>query len=201
MAEAAGPAARSASAGTPAATVQVTQQGYLLRQCRVGGDKKAFKRRFMVLQGGTLYYFHAHSLAGQPRLLTHLPTGAQVAAAAATDDGRYPHALRIEPVIGGTVHWLSAASNDEQHAWLEPLERAVGQPQREFADPGSAAAGSSMGFRFKLSLGSALASSLLGRKMIKHYLEPAGRQIIEGWLLSVFCPFFCLSLCLSLSFF
>jgi hypothetical protein len=145
-------------------------QGYLLKRCKTHGDTKPFKRRFFVLQGGTLYYFRSHSLGGRAKLFKHLSADTRVQQHPFTSDGRYPNALHIIlPTIHGDSSSMSGVLAAETPAiqlqWFEKLSAAVGQPLRRMEHDQDHAATSGVAFRLRLSVSGALASSLIGRSV------------------------------------
>ncbi len=128
-----------------------------------------------------MVYYHSDRLAGQTKLLAHLHADTSVrenTALSAVMPG--VHVLEIvrgedRPIL------LGAVLVETREAWIRQLLAARGLTH--FHPPPSAQDDeTSLGLRMKISVASTLASSSVGRTLVKRYLDDAGRRLIQGIL-------------------
>mmetsp|Transcript_25187 Transcript_25187/g.65729 ORF Transcript_25187/g.65729 Transcript_25187/m.65729 type:complete len:346 (-) Transcript_25187:34-1071(-) len=171
---------------TGSALVKVTRQGYLLKRSRTGDadSRKPWKKRYFVLHGNTLLYYRHENLAGAFKVMMVLagPSECTVAVAPTPPwNAEEAHAFVVQSA-GVEVALAVLGVSDERVQWMGALEEARGRPAPVLADQSSRYAGSSATFRLRVGFSAALASSAIGRAIVRRYLDADSRSLIAAML-------------------
>eukprot|EP00050_Salpingoeca_kvevrii_P007593 m.297242 g.297242 ORF g.297242 m.297242 type:complete len:358 (+) comp13564_c0_seq1:248-1321(+) len=148
----------------------------LLKKCRTNGDHKPWKRRYFVLRGGTLLYYQSADIKGLPKVLTSLSEGATILRQSEVEA---PEGFPLAIHTRNGSFFIAAPTSEEQDRWHAALVAARGLPTFYVVLPGQGGAPSTM-VKIKMSVASAVATSTVGRKVIKHYLDESARNLIEA---------------------
>lgn len=172
-----------ATAAAPAEHSKIAAKGYMLKKCRVNGDVKPWKKRFFVLQGGSLIYYRSANMAGAFKLFLHL--GPDVKITRANEPPKQakesiPVAIAHGSASNAKVYQVAFADAAAYDHWIEALETAKGYPPMDLPDQSYKYAGSSATLRLKMGLSAALASSSIGRSIVKAYMDDASRELIKS---------------------
>lgn len=160
--------------------IKITAKGYLLKKCRVKGDVKPWKKRYFVLQGGSLIYYRGENMAGAFKLLQHLNAEAEISRSSETlkqNKSALPIAIKVGK---DKTLYIAAESEKDCTRWIEALTKAKTFPPMELPDQTYKYAGSSATLRLKMGLSAALASSSVGRAIVKHYMDDASKELVSS---------------------
>lgn len=160
----------------------VVRQGRLLKRCRRNGDGRPWKLRYFVLRGSTLLYGHPDVSPKKDedvrldalRLLVHLSEGATVTSVDA------PKGFGVSINVGRCAVAIAAHTEADRQEWQQVLGQAVGLPRCALADLGDTDGRHLPGrsLRLRQAVAGAVASSGIGKKIIKRYMVEPARTLI-----------------------
>lgn len=162
--------------GGPIDELTTIRKGVMFKKCRSGGDQKPWKKRWFLLRGCTLLYYHDSAMAGRPKIFLHMFHDTEVRRMELSESPQ-GHGLQINQ--GTHRLMVDTGSASDQAAWAQALERAKDLPIL-LVDEDSQSddhAPSAM-VRFKMNLAGAIATSRVGRKVIRHYLDDSAKTLI-----------------------
>eukprot|EP00041_Stephanoeca_diplocostata_P032367 m.1035502 g.1035502 ORF g.1035502 m.1035502 type:complete len:304 (+) comp24138_c3_seq5:284-1195(+) len=164
------------------AQVKVEARGYLLKKCRTNGDNKPWKKRFFVLHGSSLLYYRGDNMAGAHKVLVILASDYTI------KQGDAPpwNAKEAIPItiMDSTGRTFSVAATDTQayEYWMAALAKGRHLPPADLPDQEYKYARSSATLRLRIGLSAALASSSMGRSLLKRYLDLPTKELIRALL-------------------
>lgn len=161
---------------------KIIAKGYLLKKCRVNGDSKPWKKRFFVLQGGTLVYYRNENMAGAFKLFLHLSPDCKVNKSQEVP-WNAKEACPISLVVDNSKDFkLATVTENTLEYWLTAFENAKNLQPVELPDQTYKYARGSTTMRIKMGLSAALASSAFGRKILKSYMDDSSKELIKDLL-------------------
>eukprot|EP00037_Helgoeca_nana_P021208 m.213297 g.213297 ORF g.213297 m.213297 type:complete len:377 (-) comp25555_c0_seq1:1547-2677(-) len=184
-----GAAAAAPSDTRPTEPVKVIARGYLLKRSRSESQSgalsaKPWKKRFFVLHGATLLYYRQENMAGAHKVLVTLTLtdGCEVDTLSEPPwnaKASLPFVIRQD---GEEFALAVAGDAAERIYWITMLRKARMMKPPQLTDQSSKFASSSTTLRLKVGLSAALASSSIGRAIVKRYLDADSRELIAALL-------------------
>eukprot|EP00040_Diaphanoeca_grandis_P044445 m.12375 g.12375 ORF g.12375 m.12375 type:complete len:321 (-) comp9257_c0_seq1:127-1089(-) len=158
---------------------KIIAKGYMLKKCRVNGDSKPWKKRFFVLQGATLMYYRSANMAGAFKLFVHLSPATNV-----EKTSEVPWNSKESSTISisqdGKTFSVAVLSDDKLGYWLDALHAAKTLTPIDLPDQTYKFARGSTSLRIKMGLSAALASSSVGRRLLKSYMDDSSKDLIKS---------------------